>query len=138
MHVSDMISFWARTRPHQPAIIQPDTIVTYRALDDAINSVAHRLGELKLDPNDAVAVAIENPAKQLAVAFGLLRSGFTTAPIFPGLMAHLRGAEINNVIYEGESRSFPAVKISASRIPGCSIRLRRAFSARLALTTRPT
>jgi acyl-coenzyme A synthetase/AMP-(fatty) acid ligase len=104
MHVVDLIEFWARMKPHHPAIIQPDGIVTYRGLMDAIESVAHRVARIGLDPAVPVAVAIEHPAKQMAVCLGLLHAGFTTAPIFPGLMAHLRPAGIDNVVYEGEGQ----------------------------------
>jgi acyl-coenzyme A synthetase/AMP-(fatty) acid ligase len=102
MHIDDMIAFWANAKPHHPAIIQPDTIITYRGLADAIGSICLRLESLGLDPGEPVAVAIEHPAKQLAVTFALLRSGYVAAPVYRALMPHLQTAGIKNIIYEAE------------------------------------
>ncbi len=104
MHIDEMIAFWGKAKPHHPAIIQADTIITYRGLDEGIESIRRRVAQLDLAPREPIAVAIEHPAKQIAVCFALLRSGYITVPIFPGLMPHLRGNGINNVIYEGEGQ----------------------------------
>jgi acyl-coenzyme A synthetase/AMP-(fatty) acid ligase len=104
MHIDDMIFFWARAKPHQPAIIQPDTIITYRGLAEAIDSISGRLAQLDLDRREAVAVSIEHPAKHLAVCLALLRAGYSASPIYRGLLPHLRTAGVNNVIYESEGQ----------------------------------
>ena len=104
MHIDDMIFFWARAKPHLPAIIQPDTIITYRGLAEAIDAISARLAQLDLDRREAVAVSIEHPAKHLAVCFALLRSGYSVTPIYRGLLPHLRTAGVNNIIYESEGQ----------------------------------
>jgi acyl-coenzyme A synthetase/AMP-(fatty) acid ligase len=102
MHVIDMIFFWAGARPHHPAIIQPDTVITYQGLADAIRSVCGRITELDLEREEPVAVSIENPAYQLVVTFALLRSGRIAAPIYRKLLPFLRPSGIKNVIYATE------------------------------------
>jgi acyl-coenzyme A synthetase/AMP-(fatty) acid ligase len=99
MHVVDMIFFWAKARPHHPAIIQSDTVITYKGLADAIRSVSERIMQFNLEPQEPVAVSIENPAYQLLVTFALLRSGFVVAPVFRKLLPFLRPSGIKNVIY---------------------------------------
>jgi acyl-coenzyme A synthetase/AMP-(fatty) acid ligase len=102
MIIDDMISFWARVKPHQPAVIQPDMIVTYRGLADAIEFVARRIATIGFEPDKPVAVAVESPAKQIAVTFALQRCGLVAAPVYAGLMPHLRSVGIENMIYERE------------------------------------
>jgi len=103
MIIDELISFWARVKPHQPAVIQPDMIITYRALDDAIEFIARRIATLNLDPQRPVAVFIEHPAKQMAVCFALQRAGFIAAPIYHALLPHLRSVGIEDMIYESEA-----------------------------------
>ena len=50
MIIDDMIAFWARIKPHQPAVIQPDMIVTYRGLADAIEFIARRIATIGFEP----------------------------------------------------------------------------------------
>jgi acyl-coenzyme A synthetase/AMP-(fatty) acid ligase len=102
MIIDDLISFWARVKPHQPAVIQPDMIVTYRGLEDAIEFIARRIATIGFQPHKPVAVFIEHPAKQLAVCFALQRGGLVAAPVYAGLMPHLRSVGIEDMIYESE------------------------------------
>src|SRR5437763_52330 len=80
-HPADMIFFWAKSNPEQPAIIQHNAAVTYKQLSEAIGAISGRIEELNLDKKEPVAVSIPHPAMQLAVCFALLRCGITTAPI---------------------------------------------------------
>jgi acyl-coenzyme A synthetase/AMP-(fatty) acid ligase len=102
MIIDDMIAFWARIKPHQPAVIQPDMIVTYRGLEDAIEFITRRIATIGFEPHKPVGVAIEHPAKQMAVCFALQRCGLVAAPVYAGLMPHLRSVGIENMIYESE------------------------------------
>jgi acyl-coenzyme A synthetase/AMP-(fatty) acid ligase len=102
MFIDDMIAFWARIKPHQPAVIQPDMIVTYSGLEDAIEFMARRIAAIGFEPQKPVGVAIEHPAKQLAVCFALQRCGLVAAPVYAGLMPHMRSVGIENMIYESE------------------------------------
>lgn len=102
MHIDDMIFHWARVKPHHPAVIQPDMIVTYRGLAEAIEFISQRLSKLDLDRKKPIAVSIEHPAKQIAVCFALQHSGYTTGVVHRGLMPHLAGIGITDLIYEAE------------------------------------
>jgi acyl-coenzyme A synthetase/AMP-(fatty) acid ligase len=121
-----MIFQWARAKPHQPAIIQPDTIITYRGLADAIVSISQRLATLNLDPKKPVGVSIEHPAKQLAVCFALQRSGIVAAPVYRGLFPYLRTIGIDDLIYESEGNVLSGgrnIRFDASWLPAGPVAL---------------
>ena len=99
MHVVDMIFFWAKARPQYAAIIQSDAVITYKGMAQAIQSVSDRISQFNLEPDEPVAVSIENPAYQLLTTFALLRSGFVAAPVYGKLLPFLRPSGIKNVIY---------------------------------------
>jgi|ERR1700733_1631 acyl-coenzyme A synthetase/AMP-(fatty) acid ligase len=99
MHVVDMIFFWAKARPHHPAIIQSEVVITYKGLADAIRLVCEQISRLNLEPDEPVAVSIESPAYQLLVTFALLRSGFAAAPVYQNRLPFLRPSGIKNIIY---------------------------------------
>jgi acyl-coenzyme A synthetase/AMP-(fatty) acid ligase len=102
MHVVDMVFHWARMDPHRPAIVLPDLVTTYAGLADAVDSISNRIDQLGLDPREPVATALGNPALTIAVAFALLRSGFSAAPANRGLIKHLQINGIRNLIYDVE------------------------------------
>jgi acyl-coenzyme A synthetase/AMP-(fatty) acid ligase len=88
--------------PHRPAVVLPDLVTTYAGLADAVDSISNRIDQLGLDPSEPVATAIGNPALTVAVAFALLRSGFSVAPANRGLIKHLQINGIRNLIYDVE------------------------------------
>jgi acyl-coenzyme A synthetase/AMP-(fatty) acid ligase len=102
MHVVDMVFYWARIAPHQPAIILPELVTSYAGLADAIDSISNRIDQLGLDPREPVATAIGNPALAVAVMFALMRSGFSVAPANRGLIKHLQPNGVRNLIYDTE------------------------------------
>jgi acyl-coenzyme A synthetase/AMP-(fatty) acid ligase len=102
MHPVDLIYFWAKQAPARTAVVQPDMVVTFKALADAIESAARRVEGLGLDPKDPVAVCIDSPVKMLAVCLALLHRGFSVAVIGRGHLLYLVSAGIKNVIYDSE------------------------------------
>ena len=100
MRFLDMIFYWAKARPARPAIIQPDTIITYKELAQAIMSVSDHIVRRNLDPTEPVAVSIDHAAKRLITCFALLRCGFAVASIHRGLLAHMQLFGIKNLIYD--------------------------------------
>jgi acyl-coenzyme A synthetase/AMP-(fatty) acid ligase len=100
MLVIDMIFFWARAVPQRTAIVQPDMVMTYRELADAIESIGNRIEQLDFDKREPVAVSISIPAFQLATTFALIRAGYTVAFASPPLLPHLRSVGVRNVIYD--------------------------------------
>jgi acyl-coenzyme A synthetase/AMP-(fatty) acid ligase len=102
MHVVDMVFHWARMDSHRPAIVLPELVTTFGGLADAIDSLSNRIDQFGLDPQEPVATAIGSPAVSIAVAFALLRSGFSVAPANRGLVKHLQTNGIRNLIYDVE------------------------------------
>ena len=102
MHVVDMVFFWARTDPHRAAIIQPEMVTTFQGLADAIESIGERIDRLNLDKREAVGVSIANPSFFAAAVFALLRSGYSTALVSPGLYPYLQSAGIRNLVYNSQ------------------------------------
>jgi non-ribosomal peptide synthetase component E (peptide arylation enzyme) len=90
MRILDMIYYWAKVKPDHVAIIQPDTILTFAALAERVDSATRKITELNLDPDEPVAVLIEHRARQLIVCFALMNLGYTIAPAYAGLLPHLR------------------------------------------------
>ena len=104
MHPADMVFFWAKADPGRLAILQPNLVVTYRTLAEAVESVSERLRHYDLDRREPVAVAIHHPFWQLAVCFALLRGGIACSPIGRSTLPHLRPNGINNVISAAEGQ----------------------------------
>jgi acyl-coenzyme A synthetase/AMP-(fatty) acid ligase len=107
MQLIDEICFWAKVTPHRPAIIQPDLILTYRMLADAIDTSVQRIARSGFDRGDPVAVLLDNPGKTLAVCFALLQSGYAIAPVDADLLPYLQTAGIRCLIHA-----------TAAQIPG--------------------
>ena len=77
MHIVDMVYFWARTMPQHPAVIQPDGIVTYRALAQGIERAAEHFAGNIPDKSKPVTVSLPSAAKMLIASLGLLRAAFS-------------------------------------------------------------
>ena len=99
MFVVDEVLYWAKAAPHRPAVIQPDLVLTYQMLAEAIRAASGRIARGDLDPAIPVAVFLDNPGKTLAVCFALMQLGYVIAPIDAGLLPHLRAAGITNLIH---------------------------------------
>src|SRR5262245_7235994 len=102
MHPADIIFFWARSIPEQPALIQPDMVLTYRELAEAIVAISERIAQYGFAKEEPVAVAIDQPIQKLAVCLALMRCGITVAPVGPSALPHLRANDIWNVIFTGD------------------------------------
>jgi acyl-coenzyme A synthetase/AMP-(fatty) acid ligase len=89
MQIVDAIRFWANTTPVRPAVIQPNSVQTYRMLADAIMAAAGHFARSELDPAKPVAVSIEDPARMLVATLGLLHAGFGVVPAAKVLLQHL-------------------------------------------------
>jgi acyl-coenzyme A synthetase/AMP-(fatty) acid ligase len=103
MHVLDMIFFWADAEPGRPAVILPDMVLTYRALADAIESVAEHLEEQNLSKQESIAVSLTGEAKLLATCLSAMRAGFHVAPVSPASFPQLVDAGITAVITQNET-----------------------------------
>jgi acyl-coenzyme A synthetase/AMP-(fatty) acid ligase len=100
MHIVDMTYFWARTMPQHQAVIQPEGVLTYRALALGIESAAeYFLGNIP-DKSKLVTVSVSTPPKMLIASLGLLRAGYSIIVAAPKDLAHLPSADSDTLVYE--------------------------------------
>jgi acyl-coenzyme A synthetase/AMP-(fatty) acid ligase len=100
MHIVDMVYFWARTMPQRPAVIQPDGIVTYRALVQGIESAAEHFARNILDKSKPVVVSIASESKMLVASFGLLRAGFSIIVAGKAELKHIPPGDASTLVCE--------------------------------------
>jgi acyl-coenzyme A synthetase/AMP-(fatty) acid ligase len=101
-HPAETIFFWARATPDRLAVIEPQMAITYRALADAIEAVETHIRHYNFVGGSPVAVAIDHPARQLAVCIALIRCGIPAAPVNNETLPHLAAAGIDCLIVEGD------------------------------------
>jgi acyl-coenzyme A synthetase/AMP-(fatty) acid ligase len=102
MHPAEMIFFWARAKPEHLAVIEPQMSVSYAALAQAIEAVTARITQFNLADGETVAVAIDHPAKLIAVCVALMRCGIPVAPAGPEALRHLAANNIHRLIFSGD------------------------------------
>jgi acyl-coenzyme A synthetase/AMP-(fatty) acid ligase len=100
MHVVDMVYFWARTMPHHLAVIQPEGVITYRALAQGIESAAEHFARCIPDKSKPVTVSLQSPPKMLIASLGLLRAGFSIIVANRPDLAHIPPNDSNTFVYE--------------------------------------
>jgi acyl-coenzyme A synthetase/AMP-(fatty) acid ligase len=106
MHIVDMVYFWARTMPLRPAVIQPEGILTYRALAQGIESAAEHFARSIPDRAKPVTVSLPSAPKMLIASLGLFRAGFDIIVAGQNELAHIPFADSNTLVYErGKSNS---------------------------------
>ena len=122
MHIVDMVYFWARTMPQRPAVIQPDGILTYRALAEGIESAAEHFARNIPDRSKPVTVSLEAPPKMLIASLGLLRAGFNIIVAGKNDLAHIPPGDSDTLVCErgetyargADKRRFRGVLASSS------------------------
>jgi acyl-coenzyme A synthetase/AMP-(fatty) acid ligase len=81
MMIAETVVFQGRTNPHRPAMIWADRIVTYGMLADAIGWVARRAHAAGIKPGDTVAIASDNPIRDVIATLALMRLGAVSASV---------------------------------------------------------
>ena len=114
-----MVYFWARTMPRHPAVIQPEGILTYRALAQGIESAAEHFARSIADKSKPVTVSLPSAPKMLIASLGLLRAGFNIIVAGKNELPHIPPGDSNTLVYErGETTLERANATSFSRSPG--------------------
>lgn len=72
---ADLIFHHALSRPHKPAIVLPDRIVTYEMMAQGILRVEDRIRALALAPGALVCLCLDSPIRQMIVGAALFRLG---------------------------------------------------------------
>ncbi|TWG25937.1 long-chain acyl-CoA synthetase [Actinoplanes teichomyceticus] len=82
----DPVAQAAARRPHAPALIAGDTVLTWAQLDAKVNRAARFLAA-RTAPGDRVASVLGNTVDFVTAWFGTLRAGRVAVPINPGYTA---------------------------------------------------
>ena len=100
MHIVDMVYFWARTIPKHLAVIQPDGVVTYRALAQGIESAAGKFARSIPDKSKPVTVSLPSAVKALIASLGLLRAGYSIIVAHSSDLPHIAARDSNTLVHE--------------------------------------
>jgi acyl-coenzyme A synthetase/AMP-(fatty) acid ligase len=103
MHPADAMLYWAKHYPQRLAVMLPYMAITYQAMAEAIEAASERIERFEFDRSEPVAVAIDDPAKLIAVCHALVRNGIGCAPVVQSMLPHLQSHNINTLIFSGES-----------------------------------
>ncbi|HSF39638.1 MAG TPA: amino acid adenylation domain-containing protein, partial [Thermoanaerobaculia bacterium] len=82
------IEAWADRTPDAPAVVAEDEILSWRALDERANHLAHRLLALGAGPDVPIAVCLPRSAALVAALLSVLKAGGAYVPLDPDLPAH--------------------------------------------------
>lgn len=91
--IGSALTWWARSKGDQPAMIVGADTVTYRELHYWSGRVARHLADAGVAPGDRVGLLSPNAIQWPAAALGILKAGAVLVP----LNARLRPAEIRKV-----------------------------------------
>jgi fatty-acyl-CoA synthase len=98
--IVDVVEKQARAAPDAPVFYYLDSTMSYRALDDRANRVAHWAKHAGIRRGEAVALLMENRPDYVATWLGLLKVGAVAALI----NTNLRGAALAHSIAIAEAR----------------------------------
>jgi acyl-coenzyme A synthetase/AMP-(fatty) acid ligase len=104
MNLVDMVYFWARTMPERPAIIQPEGVIAYRVLAQAIEAAAQHFALNIPDRSKPVTVSLPSSAKMLVACLGLLRAGISIVVALPDQLEQVPLEESNSLVIERGQR----------------------------------
>jgi long-chain acyl-CoA synthetase len=84
--VEDPVAAAAARRPDHPALITPETTLTWAELDARVDAAARRLVMLAR-PGERVAIVLGNSIDFVVTHYGVLRAGRVAVPLNPGYTA---------------------------------------------------
>jgi len=111
LHPADAVFHWALQNPELPAVIEPDMVITYGALAEAIDAIGERVLQFGLDRTEPVAVVINRSAKHLAACLALLHSGITTISCNRRNLQHLNANNVKCAICNLDGEILPGGKV---------------------------
>ncbi len=76
-----VFELWAQTRPEAIAVCFEDTSLSYRALDQRANQVAHRLLRQGVSRGDRVGLCVERSVELVVGILGILKVGAAYVPL---------------------------------------------------------
>ena len=92
----------AQTQPGHPAVIMAGSgeTMTYRAMDEAANRIAHWLRAQGLAAGDVIAVLMENSPRYYEIYWAAQRSGIILVPV----STHLTASEVAYILDDSDAR----------------------------------
>lgn len=88
----------AALHPQNPAVFSSRGDLTYQQLQNYSNQLGHRLRELKVQPNQLVAIVMEKGWEQVVACLGILNAGAAYLPLDP----ELPGARLESILDRAE------------------------------------
>ncbi|MBB5119197.1 AMP-binding protein [Streptomyces eurocidicus] len=101
--VHGTVERWAAAFPHRTAVRAHDATLTYAALDQRANHLAHRLRALGVREGDTVAVCLEPSARQVTALLAVLKAGGAYLALGPG--EHPRGGDRAALLHNTGARA---------------------------------
>ncbi len=83
MVLTNLLEHQAGINPHHTAIEAHDNAVTYRELHESANSLAYRLKEAGIGPDDLVGIHLERSIDMVVALLATLKSGAAYLPLEP-------------------------------------------------------
>lgn len=83
MNFFDLVEYQSRTRPHAPALLEPDRAIGYLELAGLVRAAAGALRRRGVAPSDRVGVMLGNSGLHLIVLLALARLGAVAVSIAP-------------------------------------------------------
>jgi acyl-coenzyme A synthetase/AMP-(fatty) acid ligase len=106
MHIVNVVSYWARSAPLRPAVIENSGVVTYATLANGIHLAAEYFSETIKDQARPVALCVTTGAKMLTALLGLLRAGFDVVLSGSNVFNELKALGTTTLVHE---RDFPTL-----------------------------
>ncbi|MGW0118808.1 amino acid adenylation domain-containing protein [Streptomyces sp. NPDC003327] len=82
---SEALEHWARHTPDAPAVVDGDTVWTYRELRDRVAALAERISTAATGPEPAVVVCAGRSNRHIAAALACGAAGATYVPVSPAV-----------------------------------------------------
>lgn len=101
MNISEMLARNGRKFPEKTAIIDGDTILSYKQVDETVNRLASSLQRLGLKRGDKVVLYMPNTKEFVYAYFAVLRLGAIVVPV----NARLTAQEVQYIIDHSEAKA---------------------------------
>lgn len=80
---ADIFEEQVKRTPDDIALVHEDVKLTYKELNERANSLAHRLMELGVKPDDFVAIIADRSIEMIEAIYGVIKTGGAYVPVDP-------------------------------------------------------
>lgn len=100
MNLGFILTRSALSRPHHPAIIHGERVLTYKMFNERVNRLASAMRNMGLKPNDRVGLFSPNKPELLESMFAIWKAGFTAVP----MNFRLHPKEVEYILNDSQTR----------------------------------